>query len=65
MNYGDETAVELFDEIEVREEGFEPEPARVIKLGKKRIQIKWDNENIKPGKTWVDPDQCELVARNG
>ncbi len=65
MNYGDGTVVEIEDEIEVNEEDFEPERGKVIKIGKKKIQIEWLNPNIKSFKEWVDPAQCELIARAG
>jgi len=65
MNYGDGTAVELYDTVEVLDAEFEPEEAHVIKLGKKKIKIEWDNPHIKPAKTFVSPESCELLFRVG
>lgn len=56
--------VELGDQVEVDEDGFEPEEATVISIGKKgTIRIEYANRNIKPGKVWTSPAHCELIAR--
>jgi len=65
LKYGDGTQVELWDVTEVQDADFEPEAAKAIKLGKRKIQIEWENTYIKPSKAWVAPGLCELVSRDG
>ena len=65
LYYGDGEIVELGDICEVNdsEDEFEPEEAKVIKLGLKRIQVELTNELITNRKEWVSPENCELVCR--
>lgn len=64
MKYRDgEYGPELGDAVDVYSEEFEPETAKVNKIGKKKILIIYDNDCIKPRSEWVCPLSCELVAR--
>lgn len=63
MMYQDGTTVELGDRCEVRAEGFESEEAVVAAIGKKKIQVEYVNEYIKPRREYVFPHACDLLAR--
>ena len=68
MMYRDnEYAPEVGDRIEVYDEQdqFEPECAKVVKIGKNKLLVAWENEYIKPRQEWVKPDLCDLIAREG
>jgi hypothetical protein len=67
LEYGDGEKVELGDTVEVndRPDEFEPEEARVIRLGNAKIRVEYINEHIKPRKVFVMPGHCELIAREG
>lgn len=67
LEYGDGEKVELGDTVEVndRPDEFEPEEARVIRLGSSKIKVEYINEHIKPRKVFVMPGHCELIAREG
>jgi hypothetical protein len=67
LEYGDGEKVELGDTVEVndRPDEFEPEEAKVIRLGSSKIRVEYINEHIKPRKVFVMPGHCELIAREG
>lgn len=64
MNYrDDEYAPEMGDLVDVYSEEFEPESARVVAIGKSKIRITYDNDNIKPRSEWVLPSDRDMVSR--
>lgn len=60
-----ECSPELGDHVEVHDEQFEPELARVTKIGKSRIKVTYDNDCIKPRSEWVNNTDCDMISREG
>ncbi len=63
MMYRDGMEIELGDRCDVYSVQFETEEATVTAIGKKKIQIEYVNEHIKPRREYIDPASCELIAR--
>lgn len=64
MQYSDdEYAPEVGDVVEYRYENYPPDRATVTAVGKNRIQIAYENQNIKPRSEWVDPSRCDMISR--
>jgi len=59
----DEYAPELGDCVEYHYENYPSDRAKVTAVGKNRIQIAYENENIKPRSEWVNPASCDLISR--
>lgn len=66
LTYNDgECSPEYGDQVTVYSAEFEPEAAKVVKVGKDKICICYDNECIKPRREWISPAVCDLIAREG